>query len=357
MCDRSSLIVVVFCTGLLALTGSMAAQDQMHLTAEELYQHAIQLYADGQYEAALEVFDRVDQMQLPKQQRQTMQEMLKDIRQLLHEEPSDPGALLEQADHARDRGRNTDAMTLYQSVLSHPSATGYHKRLATARIAELRRTLSAELTRVRQSIDAADADLKAGRIDAAQDKLLAVTHSGVELGWFDRGRVNRLLALVAERRVAQPQLALAEPPAAAEAAAEAPAPAEPAPEPPRKKPKRTKKDEPARSDVLVQARRLYVQEQLARGRAEEQAGNYRLAVKYYEKAVAFEPQNREALAALTAARAKADDQQAPRGVLDEQMQSLTIHREAAQAEFNDLMTRAIHRRDAGDYTAALELTQ
>lgn len=242
------------------------------------------------------------------------------------------------------------------------------------------------LAAARQVLDEATADVMAGRLAEAQIKLLAVRQSGVELGWFDQERLDRQLKLIEQRRndpsfqaesqaltrpmagsalaqagdeppaVAQPAEdmpeatsddaptesgeAAADEAAGAEAASEAPAVAEAAPS----------------NDLLIAVQKLRSQEVLLEGRQAQAQGQLELAAERYRRAIAIDPENAEARAALAGLEFEQVQPQGPAGPLDVLGTQNQLRRQAATAEFNELMADARAALNQGRYAAATELT-
>ncbi len=171
---------------------------QEHQSAQQLFDQGMQQYTDGDLIAAQQTFRRIDPLQLDKQQRLTMYETIQNIDRQIRQ-GADPKKLLRDAQQAQDRGDLSRALALYQSVARHPSSSTQQKQTATARLAEVRRRLNADLTRARQSIDEAAADIQAGRYREAQRKLQAIKASGLDLGWFENERIERQLIMIADR--------------------------------------------------------------------------------------------------------------------------------------------------------------
>ena len=220
---RPLLGMVIF-AGLLIGIGSwfsLAADP----TAQDLYKQGMQKYEQGDHAAALQTLRRVDPMQLSKDDRVSLFETLQDIDRKMHQKAS-PEDLLKQAASAQAEGKLPQALTMYEEAGRHPQATAAQKDLATARLAEVRRSLAAGETAARQSIDNALADIQAGKLDDAEKKLKAVKVGGLDLGWFDNERMDRALALIASRKPATAAVAAAP---AAPKAAEPAKPATPAP--------------------------------------------------------------------------------------------------------------------------------
>ena len=362
-------------------------------TAQELYERGMNQYVQGDFAGAMQTFRKIDAMQLPREQRVALYEAIQDINRRVQSE-TDPDKLLREAGKALDRGRLERAVSLYESVINHPRATEEQVETAKAHGAEAKRQLNAALTQSRQKIDEAQADIEAGRFQEARLKLENVQQSGVDLGWFDRERVDRYLAAVAERRsrangraAAKPTILAAgtpqpvtherepqpKPQLAAETApiepagdehADDPDDAEPAPdrEPgPAPKPEIAAADTPVQQDLvddlLTRARMLRAQEKAAQARMAERNNQYHLAVKLYEESLALDPTNDEVRLALGAAQLKADQENTAASVLQAQLESRRLRGKASIAEFEQLLQRGTTLLEAGNYSAAREAVQ
>ncbi len=349
MFARISLFIVLMTWGLLLTVTPVLAQEE-DVAASQLYQQGMRLFAEEKYEQAREVLRRVDGMQLPREDRVTLWETLQELDRRTQGTPApvggaaaDPVNLLEQADDLNRRGRIPEATALYEQVLNDADASAEDKNTAAARLAELSRRRNPDLTRARQLIAEAQADLDAGRLDVAQAKLNAVVQSDVRLSSFDRGRVERQLAVIAERRAELGELA---------AAAE-PTPVQPAPERPAAAPQ-VDRPAPAPQDIIGQARHLHVQRLLAEGREAEQQGNYRVAVASYQQALELDPQNAQARDALAQATVKVQGPADERGLLDEHTTQQNVRREAAIAAFEERMNDALRSMEQGNFARANE---
>jgi len=182
---------------------------QEHPTAQQLFKQGIKQYAEGDYVSAQQTFRRLDPLQLDKEQRLVMYETIQNIDRHLRQD-TNPATLLNNAIKAQNSGKLSPAMAMYQSVIRHPRSTKKQRQKATAQLAQVKRRLNAELTRARQSIDEASADIRVGRYEAAERKLRAVKESGLDLGWFENERIDRQLMTITQhikkqrRRLADP---------------------------------------------------------------------------------------------------------------------------------------------------------
>lgn len=360
MFARISLFIVLMTWGLLLTVAPVRAQEDV--TAAQLFRQGMQLFERQDYAKAREVLRRVDGAQLPREDRVTLWETLRELdlrtagggeaAPAAEEAPAQPVNRLQQADELTRRGQSAEAISLYEQVLNDPDASEADKTTAAARLAELSRRRNPDLTRARQLIAEAQADLDAGRLDVAYAKLTAVANSDVRLSSFDRGRVERQLALIQERRAALGELA----------AAVEPAPIEPVQ--PQARPQ-TQPQEPAapqrpangQQDLLTQARILHVQRLIAEGRQAEQQGNYRVAVASYQQAVQLDPQNAAAREALAAATVKAQEGASEQGLLDQHTVQQNIRREAALAEYEAQMNAARRSLEQGNFARATEAVE
>jgi general secretion pathway protein D len=367
--------------------------DEGSVTAQELLEQGLKRLGEGDTAGARQTLERVDPVQLSKQDRVRLQQAMQDISRQAQQASATPATLLADAAKAQSAGKSVEALNLYTKAQAHADATEAQKKTAAARIAELDRKLNDDRTRLRRQIDEASADINAGKLDAAEKKLRGVKDSGVDLGWWDNERVEKQLALIAERRgqaatgksskaapaaasaevapmtpvgdaaPAQPVVAAqpvqakpvqvaqattakpAEPmqPAAAATTAQAPAPAA-APA-------------PAGNDLLAEIRQVAAQEKFAAAQQAEREGNYRLAAKLYQDVLSIDANNAPAKAALQTAQAKSLNQQAPASVLDTEVSSMNLRNAASVAEFRDLMNKAQTLRTGRNFTAAIEAVQ
>ncbi len=264
------------------------------------------------------------------------------------EAPAAPAAassadLLAQAD-ADARQDPGSAIALYTTVIEQGGEDG---RVAQARLADLLRGLNADVTRAKATLDSAEADLAAGRLDLAETKFAAVSASGVELGWFDQQRVTRGAERIAEARTAEAE---AQPAADASAggAVEAARVAQ-----------RNAADAAAGpaapdSDLLVQARRAVAADDVREAEEASAQGYNTLAVSLLTQAAALDPDNariREALA--DANNAGNGGGGAPPILLGEQ-ERWAIGQQAARLAYDAAMNEADARREAGDFAGAAD---
>ena len=199
MVHRQILIGMVLCLGVsVLLTAHRRVEAQEQPTAQELFDQAMQEYANDDYVSSQKTFRRIDPLQLNKQQRLIMYETVQNIDRHIREN-SNPDKLLNDAKDAQDQGKLSEATALYQSILHHPGASEEQKDRANASIAEIKRRLNAQLTRARRAIDEADRDIQGERYRAAERKLQAIKESGIELGWFEKERIDRQLTIISER--------------------------------------------------------------------------------------------------------------------------------------------------------------
>ncbi len=189
---------IVLCV-LLALgaTTMLAWAQEADTPASQLFEQFMDQYARGEYDSARATAQQIDPVQLPRDQRVTLYETIKQIDSKAVE-ASDPAALFERAGAASKAGDPVSASNTYKLILQHEDATDEDKRTARARLAELVRLSNMDRTRLRQMIDAAVSDVRADRHDEAEKKLTAVRASGVNVGWFDDQRIARHLALIDE---------------------------------------------------------------------------------------------------------------------------------------------------------------
>ncbi|MBI1337854.1 MAG: hypothetical protein GC164_12960 [Phycisphaera sp.] len=190
------IVVVVFIT-------AAQASAQSHPTAEQLLQQGVKQVEAGDVEAGRTTLMRVDALQLDKDQRVALYEALRKADEQIKAK-TDPAKLLAQADADLKAGQLNNALKTYESVAAHPGATADQRKQADDGKAQAQTQLDALKTKTQATIDAASADMQAGRLDAAQAKLQSVKASSQNLGWFDNERVDRMLALIAEQRQLTP---------------------------------------------------------------------------------------------------------------------------------------------------------
>ena len=202
--NRISITTAV-CIGLsvlLILVGPIFLHAQDHPTADDLFDHGMQSYSAGNYLEAQSTFRRLDPLQLNRKQRLLMYETIQNIDRQL-KGISNPATAMKEAARAHRSGNLSQATKLYQSVIKHPGATKKQKKKAEVELAQIKRRRNAQLTRARESVDKAEADIRDGRYESAERRLRAVKESGLDLGWFENERINRQLTIIAEQRKSQ----------------------------------------------------------------------------------------------------------------------------------------------------------
>lgn len=358
------------------------ASEAEHPTAAQLFDQGMQRFEAGDLEAARTTLRRVDPMQLSKENRVKMYETLQELDRQTTKQ-GDASALLSEADEAAKAGQTSRALSLYEEVTKNSKATERQKQTAAARLTDIKSRQNAEASNARKSIDSAAADIKAGRLDAAEAKLKSVKSSGIDLGWFDNERVDRQLAEIAEKRsgaVATVAAAdagnggngavsdgnggesemlppVGETPAAVEEPAKDPVAPEPVPvaEPVAPAVEASAPVAPAdATDLLAQVRTLAAQEQLALGRDAEAKGQTRLAQQHYQEATRLDPTNAQAKAAVESIRTKVGQDASPKSVLETQLESGRLIAAASVAEFRELLNRAESLRTSGNFVQASE---
>lgn len=396
MLRRYMLLAVLIGLGLWAYAGSLPATadqpatddgamvDQAALNSADWYRLGMQRYTDEDGPGALEAFQRVEAMELSKDQRVSMYEAIQDINRRAQADHS-PADLIKQAKQAAQKGQMTQAADLYRQVTQHPRATAEQKKQAAAELAGIEKNRSSQLTQLRQQVDQAKADLDSNRIDDAERKLTAVVNSGVDLGWFDNERVERYLAIIAERRSQMSRHtsvpSVDEPVAEhveldsvpeSETHAEADQPVIPEVEIAAAAAldvvtthDHAEDHEPVDVapvgaggiDLLNQAKQLRVQERIAQARQAEQGEQYHLAGKLYGDALALDRENQVVAEALAAVQAKADNDLTPKSVLETEIHARTLRARATIAEFEQLMNRGTRLLESRNFTAAREAVQ
>ncbi len=281
-----------------------------------------------------------------------------------------PADLILQADKKREAGDYDGATQLLNSAAAHPQATDEDKTFIAARTAEVARARDAKVTAARQTLDEVSAEL--GKPDAnlntAETRLKSVKSASLNLGFFDNSRLDRMLAVVAERRGTSPvsavTLAQAEPAKPADpvkaadpakpvdTAAPAAAPAAPAAAP------APAAAEPAKNDPLALARKLVIEEKLLEARNAEANGQFNIAAKLYGEVVAIDPSNAAAKAARDAAAARAlPGAGGPVNVIGKIGDIQKVEREATITEYNELMNKAEKFRVERNYPNAEDAVQ
>ncbi|MEM9420489.1 MAG: hypothetical protein AAGA25_15775 [Planctomycetota bacterium] len=362
---QHAAVVLVTCVA--CFTGATPRALAQDTTAAELLQQGITLMEAGDSRAAKEILEQIDAIALSKEQRQALYAALTDIETALAEAPAAEEAaapaaettavaeapaaveegptaaeVLAQADAAVESDPGT-AIALYTSLIEDG---GSESQVAQARMADLLRELNADVTQAKRTLDSAEADLAAGRYDQAQAKFAAVSDSGVELGWFDQQRITRGTERIAEAGVAVEAAAVAEAPAEPEPAAEpavevTPAVAvAPAPE--------ASPSLNAESDLIVQARKAVANEYYVDAQAAMEQGYDALAINLLSQADELDPNNPAIEASLAQATATGGNNIQ----LTTEVDNFKLRRDAAQAAYDESMTKAQKKLEAGDYAGA-----
>jgi type II secretory pathway component GspD/PulD (secretin)/tetratricopeptide (TPR) repeat protein len=344
---RPFLIVVLASIVSVQTCATVKAADD-HPTALQLFQQGTKLYQQKDLLGAKTTLMRVDPVQLSKQERVTLYEMIQDID---HKTSAgdDPASLLTHGHKQAQAKRPAQALRFYRAVLRHGQATPEQKSQASSGAAAAKRQLNAELTRARRSLDEATTDIQAGRYQQAHQKLTAIKHSGLDLGWFDNKRLDRQLKAAqnhlglgggGEHSAGTPSDDMAS--TTNDHSTDASAPAS----------QSASVDE----DILARARQLRAQEHLAEGRKAQMSGQSHLAARHFEEALRMDPDNEQAQQGLTQATASVVDSR-PQGLLDNELAKLSIRAQAAVAEFKERMNKARQLERQRNYTAALEAVQ
>ncbi len=330
-------IALSVCVALLA--GSLLfAADATNPTSSQLYDQGMAQYSQGDYQGALETFRRINRDDLSKAQRLAMYQAVLEIDRRLRAGVS-PSEGLTQAAAAAQSGNWERAIQLYESVASNPAATEDQRQAALDQVSQIKRRVADDQARARRSLAEAETDIQAGRLNEAERKLREIKSSGLDLGWFDNERLQRLLEIVAERRAQQ----------AAAAPAQAAQP---------QQPQQQDQGTTSTADLLDQAKTLRIQEKLAQARQAEQTGQYHLAAKLYQDVLSLDPSNAQAQTALASLRGRTEasaDENA--SLLEAELQSRTLRTSAAVAEFEELINRATSLLDARNFSAARQTVQ
>jgi type II secretory pathway component GspD/PulD (secretin)/tetratricopeptide (TPR) repeat protein len=238
------VVLLCACLSVAGWSASAAlAQDQ---TALDLFNQAVSQYDAGQLQQAAATLQRVDEVQLPKEQRAKLQELRTSLAEKMSPaplevtaepvmtdaaaapaatEPAPPAPpttaqLLTQADSALVAGDLSTAGSLYQQVAAAEDATADQRGQAQAAAAAVARRQDQDLTQARALLDAAARDIRSGDMNGAQAKLQQVQDSKVALGWFDQSRLDGQRAIVAKANAEKAAQLTAEQLAAEQAAAE-----------------------------------------------------------------------------------------------------------------------------------------
>ena len=396
------LALVIVCAGLTIgpVPSSFADAPVEAPTAAELYRQGASRYAEGDLAGARQLFRRVDPMQLPRQDRVELYETLQEIDRALNADTSEPMAepaddagptpveLLARADEVSDTSP-TQAADLYQQVMASPMSGDSLKAVAAARLAQARRRANSGITDARRQLDLANADLEAGDVNAASQRVESVRDSGVELGWFDQQRLERLSQAVQERQdAAAPEAAMAQAaeqqateeattaqaeedaqPVAAEvqqAESQAAAATAQSPETEEEAQQQVEALEQATQtvreaaedtddeDLLETVRRLSARQAVAEAEQAELQGNFNVAIRKYQQALRLDPEVEGAADQLAALQARRGEDFVAEGALGELTRDLGLTQQAVVAEYNRAMNTARARMDAGNYRQALE---
>ena len=328
---------------------------QEDLITHQLFEQGMQLYAQGRYGEAQQALDHVDAMRLTKEQRVTLYETLQSIDRRL-ERAADPDGLLRQAQEAQQGGQLEEALRLYQSILHNPESDAQQKRQAESRIAELNRRLNLDLTRARQTLDDAAEDIRAGRLEMAEQKLRQVQGSGVDLGWFDNERLNRHLSTLAQQGTTSAmQMTPVDEPLPIVTSSQTGTTVIDNQSP--VTPMAISSQVGSGLDLLSQLKLLRSQEKFAEAQKAEQNSEYYRAFELYQQSAGLDPNNQRAKDALMLVQAKMGTARQPRNVLEMEIETRKLRSRAAVAEFEQLMNRATNLLAFHQYAAAREAVQ
>ncbi len=368
---QHAAVVLVTCVALISVANPRAtAQDT---TAAELLQQGLSLMEAGDAQAAKQVLEQIDAMSITKEQRQTLYAALTDLETTLADAPAaaavseaeaapqapeapeaeaapaveaaEPAAaeptaqdVIAQADAAAATDPGT-AIALYTSIIEEGGQAG---ETAQARMADLLRELNGDVTQAKRTLDSAEADLAAGRFEQAENKFAAVSASGVELGWFDQQRISRGVDRIAETSASvappAPQAVESAPPAAPPTpVAAAPAVA------PVASPRLSNE-----SDLIVEARKTMANEFYNDAQQAMEQGYDALAINLLSKAEELDPNNPAIQASLNQANASAGNNAQLTNAVD----NFKLRRDAAEAAYDDAMSDATDKLNAGDFAGA-----
>jgi len=365
---RSTLLLSAFS---LLLAAPVATADSP--TAADLFDQGVSLYEKGELEAARDVLRRVDVMQLPKEQRLTYASTIQDIERRLKADQS-PDELLQSAAAAVQQKQMAAAARLYRLVLEHPRATDAQKKAARDSLDQLRLSPDVRRAEAVALLDAAEADLKAGNLDAAQRKVAQVRDSGLDLGWFDNQRVERLSSVIEDRRAGGSggaetravvlaanqdirEVGASDGPgddvddiATAEAIEAAAADVQPVNGTPRATAAAAGGAEDALGDLLA----LEVGQLIVRAEKALDDNQPQLAARYAREALKIDSDNANAKAVLAEAAVASDEVASPTGVADETATNVNMVAEAAKLRYDERMDRARAYLEARNFDAAKE---
>jgi type II secretory pathway component GspD/PulD (secretin)/tetratricopeptide (TPR) repeat protein len=358
---RQILLSLILSFALIPIAAPLYAQGNGSSQNLELYDTGMSLYSQEDYQSALETFRRIDPNALAsKQQRIAMYQAMKDCDQRIRETTT-PTEMIAQAQAAEASGHLPRAIGLYELVISNPTTTETQQQAALDHSDRLKRQLAEQQALARQSINDAESDIEAGRLNEAEQKLLTVKTTEIDLSWFDNERVDNWLARIVQLRAMQTTNSSA--PVQYASASNDPnelflAQADPADVFEVQPVQPLSQSSTSNVDLLDQAKKLRVQEKLALAREAERSGQYFLAMKLYQDALALDPGNREAQDALAEAQSRTEEAANPASdLLDAELQSRTLRSSATVAEFEELINRATSLLDARNFQAARQTVQ
>ncbi len=314
-------------------------------TAKERYQQFLDQVEAGQHDDARVTYRLIDDTRLSAEERKKLHSTMLKIDQMQNDasnaadngasEPNtgsqtSPASQLKAADMARANGNWDLAVALYTAVKNNSNATAQQQADAQAGLAEVTRRRNTDLATAQLLMAQAQADLAAGRIDAAAKKVAQVEQSSVQLGWNDQERLSLLKQAIAEHR----DVASAVTPEADGDDGDGEAKIDPVPTP---------ADDTARpqpTDPIAQNVSLQAQMLVARGDKALERGDFGAAKDFYDEALKLDPANREALEGRQRAVNRQPGRLSPQDVGSTQVEMVKIRNAQTEARFNELMSEA-----------------
>ncbi|MEM7681923.1 MAG: hypothetical protein AAF288_08200 [Planctomycetota bacterium] len=378
---RSLLLALAVSSGP-ALAQSPGAAEATQPTAAELLQSGRLEFEAGEFERAQRILGRVDPATLSSAERDAFLSLSDELEVQLGREAAsfgpaqavaDPAQGLVAADELAQAGEAGRALDLYQAVSESPDASDAQRGLAQARMQGVRRAMQRDAAQVQRLLGSISEDLAAGRLEAAESKLVQLEDSGAELGWFDTDRARRLRAAVTVRKSQQEQAERSAVAAAVGAGGGVVAGAQLQDDPgagttggsdaPRNEAARAEIDrfqadvnqEELRSDLLRQAMLEESQRELASAEEALGAGLYAVAAQDAERAVTLDPGNVRAQQVLAQAQDRAiNGGRAPGAVsaIDDKVSQTLLIRAQANESFEAAMSRARQAQAGAQYENA-----
>ena len=252
MFTRQHLSVFVVCTGLLTGSGLLLNAEEPASTiptAADLYMQGMDKFDTGELDMARSIFKKIDPLELKKDQRVRMYNVLKQLSGVEAEkaEVKIEATKVEKAEveapvveevkaltaaeklAAADAEANAaKAAAQYEAILADDGADALVKAKADARLAQINRQKKASINDANSLIEKAEAAFAAGNLEEAK-QFAEAANAGGDLGWFESKHLRSLVRAVESQQAAaaeaaakaeEAKLAKAAEAAAAEAAAE-----------------------------------------------------------------------------------------------------------------------------------------